>query len=184
MKKRLTIIALVVAGALTFAACNQNDNAAQNKDRATATRQLTGYQNNQPVPVFNWSQLRQNLIELETAQAQTTQTTTFFFNQGVQDPVSSCPSIGFPIPATYQLDNPQAKVQGHDFALPQIEANGVYTDVSTGTYAICVDAQGRPYADYWEGFVKTVTGPAKWDAPSHSVQLVGPPSFQFSKGRK
>jgi hypothetical protein len=184
-RKILSIAAVVVVFFGVFAGtCGDDENKAQTRDRATAEKQLTGYQTNQPVPVFTWSQLRQNLIEIETAQAQTTQTTTFFFNQGVQDPVSSCPSIGFPIPSTYQITNPEAKVRDHDFALPQIEANGVYTDQSTGTYAICVDAQGRPYADYWEGFVKTVTGPAKWNTGSHQVELVGPPSFNFSKGKK
>lgn len=181
MKKSMIVVA-AVAG-LALVACSSS-NAAQNKDRATADKQLAGFQVNQPVPTFTYSQLRQNLIEIETAQAQSTQTTSFFFNQGVTDPTDSCPSIGFPIPSTYQLTNPAAKVVRHDLTLPQIEATGVYTDQSTGTYVICVDAQGRAYANYWEGFVKTVTGPAKWDAAAHQVVLVGPPSFAFSKGKK
>jgi hypothetical protein len=177
-------IALILLAALPLAACtSSSQNAANNKDRATAARQLAGYQTNQPVPVFTYSQLRQNLIELETAQAQTTQTTSFFFNMGVADPTDSCPSIGFPIPSTYQLTNPESKVQRHDLTLPQIEATGVYTADTTGTYVICIDAQGRPYANYWEGFVKTVTGPAKWNAAAHQVELIGPPSFKFSKGK-
>lgn len=181
MKKFITI-GIIGSLALILAGC-QTDNATQ-KDRATATKQLEGFQKNQPVPVFDWSQLRQNLIEIETSQARTTQTTTFFFNQGVQDPISSCPSIGFPIPATYQLTNPQAKVPRHDLTLPQIEANGVYTADTSGTFAICINAQGQAYANYWEGFVSTVTGPAKWNTDTHQVELVGPPSFDFSKGKK
>jgi hypothetical protein len=74
-------------------------------------------------------------------------------------------------------------VERRDVTLPQIEANGVYTDQSSGTFVICIDAQGRPYANYWEGFVKTVTGPAEWNAGTHQVELVGPPSFTFTKGK-
>lgn len=176
--KKLAAIALVV---LVLAGCETGSNKAQNADRKTAARQLAGYQKNQPTPVFTWSQLRQNLIEIETAQAHTTQTTSFFFNQGVQEPVSSCPSIGFPIPSTYQLTNPQAKVERHDLTLPQIEANGTYTADSTGTYVICINAQGQAYAVYWEGFVQTITGPAKWNGTQ--VELIGKPSFTFSKSR-
>lgn len=180
-KSSIGIVGIAIAG-LMFAGCNKN--TANNADRKIAQKQLEGFQKNQPVPIFDWSQLRQNLIEVETSQARTTQTTSFFFNQGVVDPVHSCPSIGFPIPATYQLTNPQAKVVNHDLTLPQIEANGVYTDVTTGTYVICIDAQGKGYAFYWEGFVGTAAGPAKWDTVTHSMQLVGPPSFDYSTSRK
>jgi hypothetical protein len=183
LAKSLVAVILVCLAGLGLAGCDTSQNAANNADRKTAARQLAGYQRNQPVPTFTWSQLRQNLIEIETAQAQTTQTTSFFFNQGVQDPVTSCPSIGFPIPSTYQLTNPESKVAQHDLTLPQIEANGVYTGDTTGTFVICVDAKGMPYANYWEGFVNTVTGPAKWNPESHQVELIGPPSFKFTKGK-
>lgn len=182
--KKFFIIGMLALSVVGLAGCEMTtNNAANNNDRAIAAKQLSGYQKNQPVPIFDWSQLRQNLIEIETSQARTTQTTSFFFNQGVVDPVSSCPSIGFPIPATYQLSNPDAKVPQHDLTLPQIEANGVYTADTSGTYVICIDAQGRAYANYFEGFVNTVTGPAKWNPDSHQVELVGPPSFTYSKGK-
>lgn len=185
MKKRLALVAAVMAAVLLVAGCDRNK-SANSRDQDTAARQLAELSTNQPVPVFSYSQLRQNLVEIETAQAQGAQTTTFFFNMGVGDPIMSCPSIGFPIPTTDQLTNPeQAHTAWHNpYTLHQIEANGVYTGDSTGTYVLCVNAQGQPYANYWEGFVNTVAGPAKWDTGSHSVQLLGPPSFQFSKGKK
>lgn len=177
--KKLAVIAVALL-ALVAAGCSSG--GANTKDRTTAAQQLSTFQKNQPVPSFTFSQLRQNLIEIETAQSQTTQTTSFMFNQGVAQPVTVCPSIGFPMPSEDQLTNPESKVPNHDVALPQIEANGVYTGASTGTYVICVNAQGQPYAVYWEGFVQTVTGPAAWK--DGSVQLVGSPSFAFSKGKK
>lgn len=184
--RRYLALAAVSTVALTLAACSNNDGAKSTAaDSRVAAQQLGEFQKNQPVPVFNVSQLRQNLIEIETAQARTTQTAAFFFNQGVQDPVATCPSIGFPIPATYQLTNPQQKIGGvhGNLTLPQIEATGVYTADTSGTYVICIDAQGRTYAQYWEGFVDTVTGPAKWNTTTHQVELTGPPSFNFSKGK-
>lgn len=49
-----------------------------------------------PVPEFRYSQIRQNLIEITQAQAQaeTTQTTSFFFNLGADAPIMVCPSSG------------------------------------------------------------------------------------------
>ncbi len=162
-------------------------------DQQLSTDILSTYQKAQPAPKFDWSQYRQNLIEIETAQSHTTQTTTFFFNQGVQAPIQSCPSIGFPIASTSELTNPDQAVGSTGGAsngqygvvvLPQIDPNGIFAGHSTGTYVICIDATGKAYGNYWEGFVQTVTGPAVWDEASHQVKLTGPPSFDFSTKKK
>lgn len=175
--KAIIAVIIITIGA---SACEGGKNKAANKETKVARNQLGVYLDSQPVPVFKTSQLRQNLIEIETAQANATVTTSFFFNMGIADPITTCASVGFPIPATYQLTNPQAKIQDHDLALPQLEANGVYTADTTGTYAICVNAEGKGYAQYWEGFVATVAGPAQWDATLHQIVLTGEPTAEFS----
>jgi hypothetical protein len=128
--------------------------------------------------MFQWSQLRQTLISIETAQADNTQTTTFFFNQGVQDPISSCPSIGFPVASTTELTNPLQNDgqggQGAGAVIGQVDPTGVYSGSSTGTYVVCISANGGNYVQYWEGFVDNVTGPAVWNTTTHQVQLTGP----------
>lgn len=185
--KKIKWLMVVVAVLLVAAGCSSGGGkpaSAAKKDQNTAAIALGNFQTNQPVPVFNKSQLRQNLIDIETAQSQTTQTTTLFYNQGVAKPVWSCPSIGFPIASTDQLTNPQQVISdrgdrnGGNVPIPQIEANGVYTGDSSGTYVICVNAQGQPYAFYWEGFVGTITGPATVGVDG-AVTLTGPPSFAF-----
>lgn len=183
--KKLGLIASVLVAVVLLGACHKTAATnARNTETRAAGIAADNLLRSQPIPIRPWSQLRQNLIELETSQADTTQTTTFFFNQGVQQPVQECPSIGFPIPSTTELTNPEQKIQGHDVTLPQLETTGVYPGVSTGTYVICIDGQGRAYADYWEGFVQAVTGPAKWDSATHSISLIGPPSFKFSTEKK
>lgn len=180
--RKFKAIIIAVTATMALSACT-NQNKAANKEAKIGRKQLSAFLTNQPVPVFPNSQLRQNLIEIETAQAHSTVTTSFMFNQGVQDPVSVCPSIGFPIASTSQLTNPMYRVQDHDATLPQIEANGIYTGDSSGTYVICVDGNGAAYAQYWEGFVSTVTGPAKWDTATHAIVLTGAPSAEFSDGQ-
>jgi hypothetical protein len=175
---------------LTAGACDDGGSSSgqdkENKQQAQSTNSLV---TNQPIPHFNYSQLRQNLKEIETAEANGVQTTTFFFNQGVQDPIDSCPSIGAPIPTTDQLSNPQQTSDGHyngNYGLTtigQMDPTGVYTGDSTGTYVMCVGGNGKTYASYWEGYVKTVFANATWDKSTHSVKVLGDPSFKFT-GKK
>lgn len=187
-KKSMVGLVAIAAIGLGLAACGPTSTSANKKDSAVAGAQLSKYQTVQPIPQFDFSQLRQNLIEIETAQTSTTPTTTFFFNQGIAKPVQSCPSVGFPIPSEDQLSNPQSEStvsnSRNPYTLPQIEQTGVYTGGSTGTYVMCIDAKGSEYADYWEGFVQTVTGPAVWNPTTQQVELTGPPSFTFTQGKK
>lgn len=194
-RKLLLILALVAIFLTVTAASCGSESAASKKasgaahtEQAAVANSLDNMLKSQPIPARPWSQLRQNLIEIQTSQMDTTQTTTFFFNQGVQVPVMSCPSIGFPIETTAQLTNPQQIIQdqgnqnGGNVPIPQIDPPGVYSGSdSTGTYAMCINAKGEAYAVYWEGFVQTVTGPATW-LKDH-VELTGPPSFAFTKGK-
>jgi hypothetical protein len=174
-----SLAALAAAGALVLTGCtgSSSGNAA---DRRTSNSILRQYEISQPVPKFPWSQIRQTAIDVETAQARTTQTTTFFFNQGVADPVQSCPSIGFPVASTTQITNPLTPTGYQDSStVAQIDPNGIYSGDSSGTYVLCVGGAGKTYGVYWEGFVYAVTGPATFDRSTHDVKMTGPSSFDF-----
>lgn len=186
MKNKKWMIVVLILLPLIFAGACETDSGAQDDSRRQEEKVSGQILNDllkaHPVPKFARSQLRQNLVEITTAQATTTQTTTFFFNMGIKEPVNTCPSIGFPIPATAQLTNPDQLWTGHNGRseiLAQVEPTGVYTGNTTGTYVMCIDAEGSPYAVYWEGFTQTLTGPAEWTG--EGVDLVGPPSFEFTK---
>lgn len=185
MKYRGKIIAgLAGVCAVLVTAAGSCDGGDQAKETKVAREQLSQFLQSQPVPQFNYSQLRQNLIEIETAQANSTATTSFMFLQsgaGATGPlVMWCPSIGFPIPATYQLTAPEGKLQDHSLMVPQLESTGVYTGDTTGTYVICVGADGKPFAFYHEGFVSTVTGPAHWDITKGEIVMDGTSSATFT----
>lgn len=180
MKKAMIIL---FAAVIALGACSKENDRAREADEDASADILRTMQRAHPVPSFERSQYRQNLVEILTSQANTTATTSFFFNMGVVDPVHSCPSIGFPIPSTAQLTNPDEVIGGDtDVVVSQIEPNGVYSGESTGTYVICLDADGEGYASYWEGFVQTVSGPAEWNIERHTVELIGPSSFEFTTG--
>lgn len=183
MKKTIpAAAALAIAAVLALAGCNGNSGAQQTEqgEQQQDSRSLT---NDQPIPHFNWSQIRQTAIDAETIAADGTQTTSFFFQQGDPDPVFVCPSIGVPVPNTTQLSNPDQIVStdnaGDANILPQMDPYGVYTpSASSGTYVICVNSAGQKYLQYWEGDVMSVTAAATWDETTHSVQVIGAPTYQ------
>lgn len=176
-RRTLAAILAVPVLALSLSAC-EGDGSAVQADEEQANTQLARYQANQPVPLFDWSQYRQTLIDIESAQAHGVTTTTFFFNQGVPAPIKTCPSIGFPVPTTSQVTNPDQVIgssSGH-FIVAQMEPTGVYTGDSSGTYVVCVADDGTDYVTYWEGFVQTEGGPAHWDTDAGLIVLDGPPT--------
>lgn len=127
--------------------------------------------NNQPVPVYKYSQARQTLINAQNIEANGENTTTFgISNNGVL--IWHCSSIGMPVPANAQLTNPEQQIQqpdgggynlnAGDNVLPQMDPFGIYTGVTTGTYTLCVTPQGAQYLQYWEGYTDSVSGPASW----------------------
>lgn len=188
-KTRAIGASVLAAGVLLGAsACAGGDsNSGSKSERATQQQIENRLEVNQPIPVHSYSQMRQNLIEIENAEADGVQSTTFFFNQGVANPIMQCASIGSPIASTAQLSDPQ-KVEHHwgdgnggNVTLPQMEPNGIYTGDSSGTWSLCLKPDGKPYAQYWEGYVATAFGPAKWDG--HQIVLTGDPSMKFTKGK-
>ena len=139
---------------------------------------------NQPPPHFQHSDIRATAISIEAIQALGEQTTSFFFNQGVRNPIFSCPSLGEPVASDTEITNPQQPDQttrgtGGNTAVTvgNMDPNGIYAGDSTGTYVLCVDAQGQSYAEYWEGFVDSVSGPATWDAATGQVKVTGAPTM-------
>lgn len=173
--KNLTSLpACIVIGALIGALTACTPSATENDKKNTDT-QLQKYQANQPIPQADWSQYRQTVIDITQAQIHGMTTTTFQFMPGVPDPVDSCPSVGFPVPSTAQLTNPnQAFSSGATVA--QAEPNGTFTGDSEGTYVVCIDPNGKKYVDYFEGVVKTIGGPAHWDKSLKDVVLDGDPT--------
>lgn len=168
--------------ALSLAACGGHS-TAQQQEQAAQQGDTSSLINDQPIPHFNYSQIRQTAIDAETISANGTQTTSFFFQLGNQDPIFSCPSLGEPVANTAQLSNPEqvvgvsGSIGGGSTDLPQMDPNGIYApSASSGTYVICVNSSGQNYLQYWEGDVMTVTSGATWDSTTHTLKVIGAPT--------
>lgn len=186
--------ALAAAGAalvvLGVAACSGSGlSSGQAAENAVSRQDLSTYEQAQPAPHFPYSQIRATAISVEASQALGEQTTSFFFNQGVRDPIFQCPSIGDPVPNTAELTNPSQVVNSgngngayNSVTIGNIDPNGLYSPTSsTGTNVMCVNGQGQQYLQYWEGFVDTVNGAATWDAATGQIVVTGQPQMPKCK---
>lgn len=183
-KLRTTAGAVVLTAitGLSVAACNGHP-SVQQQEQSAQTADTQSLEQSQPIPHFSYSQIRATAIDAETISADGTQTTSFFFQLGMQDPIFTCPSLGEPVPNTAQLSNPEqiapisGKYGGGATNLPQMDPNGIYApSSSSGTYVICVNGSGAKYLQYWEGDVMTVTAAAVWNPAKHQVEVTGAPT--------
>lgn len=188
MAKKLLISAIAAAGLL--AACTDTNKISADKREAKKTNDIQeAYITNQPIPSASWSQQRQTLIDVERMQIETTATFTFFFAVGRADaaPVFSCPSIGDPLPATYQLTNPVKPYgdvwdNGGGVTIAQMEATGVFTGDTDGTHVLCLKDNGTPYKVYWEGQVFSTTLDMEWDGTKLVPKNGAESTFAFKTG--
>jgi hypothetical protein len=180
--------AVLLIAAFAVAGCTSGNSApsGQALENQQQKQDSTSLVNDQPIPHFNYSQIRQTLIDAETISSDGTQTTSFFFQMGDQDPVFTCPSLGMPVANTAQLSNPDQVINdtgsssptgGAALTVGQMDPDGIYApSASTGTYVICVNSSGQKYLEYWEGDVMTVTSGATWDSATHSLKVMGAPT--------
>lgn len=180
--KTIASMAAAAILAVSVAACTTSGNQGNNQEAQQQQADTTSLEASQPLPHFNYSQIRQTIIDAETIAANGTQTTSFFFQMGDQAPVFSCPSIGMPVANTASLSNPMqpyeggATTNGGD-VVGQMDPDGIYAPAaSSGTYVICVNSSGAKYLQYWEGDVMTVASAAEWNAATHQIEVMGAPT--------
>jgi hypothetical protein len=188
IKKGFAAVGVALATGVIVAGCSLGGgpsgagSKANNSESQAQGQDSYNMVTNQPVPIFKTSQMRATASDVETIQANGEDTTTFFFNLGIQNPIFSCTSRGMPVPADAQLTNPdqtQWNTEGSSgvasAVTSQMDPTGVYTGATTGTNVLCLDNKGQEYIQYWEGFVDSVSGAATWNNNSHQVQLLGQP---------
>lgn len=189
MKKTLVALLGLIA-IFALAGCDdwQGTSSGQAAENRAARTGQAALETNQPIPQFSYSQYRQNMIEIETVQAEGVQSTSFIFGANNDpDPIKTCPSIGLPIPSTASLTNPQQAVDypgTGNVAIGQMDPNGVYMpSAGTGTYVMCVQPDGSVELSYAEGNVQTEMGPAIWDKANHQAVMTGPATYHFSSNK-
>lgn len=167
----VAIVSVATVAALGgVAACSHTQNAGAVGERAAEGDIWTHYETVQPpYQPTGKSVYRDNLTLSEADQVLGLNTTSFFWQNGRQDPYFWCPSRGGAVPNTAQLTNPSLvqpdpNASAGSVITEAMDPNGVYTPTSsTGTYVQCIDSSGHDYLFYAEGEVSQVSAPATWD---------------------
>jgi hypothetical protein len=186
--KKIIVGTLSLALLLTGVACDTSRQQRQAGRNAAAEQKAVGdsfsrMSNSQPPPSFDWSQVRQTLIDVEAAQATGATSTSAFYLEGI-GLIEWCPSIGSPVASTAQLSASKQWVDLPDDhtrerkEVDQGEPTGVYVGPSSGTWTICLDDNGKKFAHYWEGYVSSDIGIRPYPAEKR-VQITGS-TFNFT----
>lgn len=133
----LKTLALLVLGTMlagSSSKCSESDNR-ENRDVERAQVQFV---TNQPPPIFDWSLERHLMVQLYQARNNAVVTYSYVLSPYTGKIIWGCPSMGYPIPYTTQLTNPQ-KYAYTGTTLPQPEPNGMYTGTTTATFVMCLD---------------------------------------------
>lgn len=184
-KARLGLMAVAGVLVLLTSACfdEDDDGDARNREQEAIDTGFERLTQSQQVPSFDYSQERQTLIDVLTARAEGTHGTAYARSLS-GDLVWWCPTVGAPIPSTYQLTNPDRVVGGdgantEEQVIPLGEPSGVYTGESAATWTMCLDDAGTPFAQYEELDVGWTAGVVN-DLPADKRAQVDEITFDFS----
>lgn len=165
-KKKLgaALVALLVFGLASCGSMWQDEQAQKagdvgKKQQSTISESFDKQGKSQPIPSYDYSEVRQVLLDVQDIQATGAASTSAFYLEGV-GLIGWCPSRGVPVSDGWQLtpDRQWADLPGDKTKewkeIDQGETTGVYlTGTSSGTYTLCLDDNGKPFLKYWEGYV-------------------------------
>ena len=148
--KHIILTALI---AVSLAACEESSAL---KEKRKVNSQQEQYQTAQPIPAFDWSLERENLIKLYKLRNKKVATHTVWrSNTGVVE--GDCASIGFGLPYDTSLTNPLVSYGGQSkTSIGQAEPNGIFASTNTAaTWVLCVGLAGTIEPIYVESKVTT-----------------------------
>lgn len=184
-KKSLTVAAIGILAIVSLGGCHFS--STNNADEQEAAQQGKAYDQmirNQPAPAYDWSLERQVVTEIYDARQQAVNTFSYVLSPYTGKVMWSCPSIGFPIPYSTQLTNPEKIVSGYSsnnnvpngvaLTLPQQEPNGMYPPPeSEATWVQCVNSQGQVTPVYEELPVTTFVRKMQVNSAGQLVPVPG-----------
>lgn len=144
MKKAFYVLPWLVLAFIVLSGCSlfSSDTPQTASESTQVNDQQTIYAQNQPLHHYDYSPERDELQQIYDFRMKGGNTWTVFYSMG--KPIFSCPSIGFPLPYTTQLTNPDqvqehnGQYSGGNVVVPQAEPNGLYTGTTNATEVLCV----------------------------------------------
>jgi len=186
----LVALSLVLAGTAACTTGEGDRNAARagraaSSAQGSVARNVDDIMKNQPIPYFGgWSQEWQTILDTLTIRAKGTASTSEFYLEGV-GLVKWCPSIGSPVPMTFQstatqqyVDLPGDETKSR-YSMDQQEPTGAFVGPTAATWTICLDDDGKKFGQYWEGPVGSTIGIVQ-GLPANKRIHVDQATFKFT----
>ena len=142
MKKLL----ILSTASFLFMLTGCNAQTQEDRDKQQVESQQAQYAKVQPVPVYDWSLERDNIIKLYNLRNEKVTTHTVWRSDyGIVE--GDCPSMGYGIPYDTSLTNPLQGVHisgnGGVTSIGQAEPNGVFASTNTAaTWVMCLSPSG------------------------------------------
>jgi hypothetical protein len=172
MKKILFVLCILTVFVLTSCAGSDTSAIEQGQQKAAVNAIIQ----NQPIPdLGGYSFERQIVIETYLARNNTIATYAYMISMDGKI-IEICPSIGYPIPYSTQLSNPE-RVDSYNYSitLPNAEPNGLYPPAdAAATLVQCVNPDGSVSPTYIEWYVLAFPYQIKSDL---KLERIGEPSF-------
>ena len=158
--KHVALFQTALIAVLVLIGCSE----AEYRDRQTVESQQGIYAVSQPVPMFDWSQDRDILIQIYSQKNEARTTYSVLSSDGTGEPRFMCPSLGFALPADTSLTNPLTPYAANGAVIEQPEPNGLFSSKNTdGTYVLCVRKNGDVVPVYTELKVTTFPFAVRWE---------------------
>lgn len=178
------ILGIVVITAVLLSGC-RSEPTQEEMDQEAVQGQQAQYAKGQPVPAFNWSLERDNIIKLYKLRNEKVSTHTVWRSDyGMVE--GDCPSLGYGIPYDTSLTNPyqalwRSGTNGRASAVVgQAEPNGVFASTNTAaTWIMCIGMAGNIEPHYVEAKVTTYPGPVKVNYETNRVSRNGKSEIKF-----
>lgn len=181
MKRLPYFLAIFLFALLSLGADDCDCGGSEGHDKSIVQEQQNIYATTQPIPVFKWSQDRDNLIQIYKMKNEARNTYAVVRAMGTGEILWHCPSVGFPLPADTQLTNPLQTYAGSAAVIEQAEPNGLFSSKHTdGTYVICVSEDGSLTPQYTEAKVEVFSRPVKIE-DGKVVFIAGAPTMKMEK---
>lgn len=152
MKKSMLVLFVLMVFVLVSCTIGSDTSAIEQGQQKAAVNAII---QNQPIPdLGGYSFERQIVIETYLARNNTIATYAYMFTMDGKI-VEICPSLGYPIPYSTQLSNPE-KVDSYNYSitLPNAEPNGLYPPGdAAATLVQCVQPDGSVSPVYIEWYV-------------------------------
>jgi hypothetical protein len=193
MKKIIIALVALMVMLLSTTACVEQGNTAAKQEAKAVNYQQDQYNKAQPIPAFDWSLERDNLIKLYHLRNEKVATHSVWRSDyGMVE--GDCASIGYGIPYDTSLTNPLVATdidnQGEEHAyhggsltsIEQPEPNGIFASKNTAaTWVMCVDKETNSIAPvYVESHVTVYPYPVRVDYEHSRVKRVGKASATIS----